>query len=58
MSKIRTAFNRFRGHPVEDDLSAYFKTVRRIRQCHESAALGLETDANIALAASALRSRV
>ncbi len=58
MSKFRTAFNRFRGHPVEDDLSAYLKTVRRIRQFQESAALGRRTDAELGLAASALRSRL
>ncbi len=58
MSKFRTAFNRFRGHPVEDDLSAYSKTVRSIRQFHESAALGRRTDAELGLAASALRSRL
>ena len=58
MSKIRTAFNRFRGHPVEDDLSAYSKTVRRIRQFHKSAALGLKTDAELGIAAAALCSRL
>jgi preprotein translocase subunit SecA len=58
MSKFRTAFNRFRGHPVEDDLSAYFKTVRRIRRFQESATLARRTDAELGLAASALRSRL
>ncbi|MBP1770382.1 MAG: secA 2, partial [Candidatus Aminicenantes bacterium] len=58
MSKFRTAFNRFRGHPVEDDLSAYSKTVRRIRQFQESAALGRRTGAELGLAASALRNRL
>jgi len=58
MSKFRTAFNRFRGHPVEDDLSAYLKTVRRIRRFQESAAFGRRTDAEIGLAASALRGRL
>ena len=58
MSKFRTAFNRFRGHPVEDDLSAYLKIVRRIRQFQESAALGRRTGAELGLAASALRNRL
>ena len=57
MSKLRTAFNRFRGHPVEDDLSAYLRTVRQIREFHESAALDRMTDAEIGRLSAGLRTR-
>jgi len=57
MSKLRTAFNRFRGHPVEDDLSAYLRTVRMIREFHESAALDGKADGEIGRLAAALRTR-
>jgi preprotein translocase subunit SecA len=57
MSKLRTAFNRFRGHPVEDDLSAYLKIVRLIRVFHESTALDRMSDAEIGRLAAGLRMR-
>ena len=38
-AKLETAFNRFRGLPVETDLAAYARTVRKIRASHESEGL-------------------
>ena len=53
-TKLETAFDRFRGHPVEKDLAAYAKTVRRIRELHEREGLARASDAEIGERASAL----
>jgi len=57
-TKLETAFDRFRGHPVEKDLAAYAKTVRRIRELHEREGLARASDAEIGERASALRRRI
>jgi len=53
-AKLKTAFNRFRGVPVETDLAAYARTVRSIRAAHESGRLAAIADAEIARRAAAL----
>jgi preprotein translocase subunit SecA len=55
MSKLRTAFNRLRGVPVETDLAAYQKTARSIRAAHEGDGLAAVADAEIGRRAAALR---
>ncbi|MCX6573228.1 MAG: accessory Sec system translocase SecA2 [Candidatus Aminicenantes bacterium] len=54
-AKLKTAFNRFRGVPVETDLAAYARTVRSIRMAHHSGKLAAIADAEIARRAAALR---
>ena len=54
-AKLKTAFNRFRGVPVETDLAAYARTVRSIRAAHEDGELAAIADAEIARRAAALR---
>ena len=54
-AKLKTAFNRFRGVPVETDLAAYARTVRSIRAAHEGGELAAIADAEIARRAAALR---
>ena len=53
-AKLKTAFNRFRGVPVETDLAAYARTVRSIRAAHEGGELAAIADAEIARRAAAL----
>ncbi len=55
MGKLRTMFNRFRGHPVEDDLTAYLAEVFRVREFHERAALERMSDAELAARAATAR---
>jgi preprotein translocase subunit SecA len=54
-AKLKTAFNRLRGLPVETDLAAYAKMVHMIRAAHERDDLGAIADEDIARRASALR---
>jgi preprotein translocase subunit SecA len=54
-AKIRTAFNRFRGVPVETDLAAYLRMVRSIRAVHGREGLGAVADAELGRRAAALR---
>ena len=54
-AKLKTAFNRFRGVPVETDLAAYARTVRSIRAAHEGGEIAAIADAEIARRAAALR---
>jgi preprotein translocase subunit SecA len=54
-AKLKTAFNRFRGVPVETDLAGSARTVRSIRAAHESGELAAIADAEIARRAAALR---
>jgi preprotein translocase subunit SecA len=54
-AKIRTAFNRFRGVPIETDLAAYQRTVRSIRAAHEQDGLAAVADAELKRRAAALR---
>ncbi|HMA54541.1 MAG TPA: accessory Sec system translocase SecA2, partial [Acidobacteriota bacterium] len=56
-AKLQTAFNRFRGHPVEKDLAAYVRSVRRIRERHEKERLAFLPDPELSRLASALRRR-
>lgn len=58
MGKLRTMFNRFRGHPVEDDLTAYAKEVRQVREFHERAGLDEMSDSVIGERAAKLRERL
>jgi preprotein translocase subunit SecA len=55
-AKLRTAFNRFRGVPVETDLAAYARMVRKIHAFHEAEGLARKSDAELgSLAASLCR---
>jgi len=58
MGKLRTLFNRFRGHPVEDDLTAHFKEVGRVREFSERAGLGHSRDEEIRERADELKARL
>ncbi len=57
-TKLETAFNRFRGHPVEKDLAAYARTVQQIRARHESEGLARASGPEIGRLAVALRERL
>jgi len=52
---LKTAFNRFRGHPVETDLARYARTVDAIRAHHEKEGLGGIPDEEIGRRAASLR---
>jgi preprotein translocase subunit SecA len=54
-ARIRTAFNRLRGIPVETDLAAYLRTVRSIRAVHGREGLAAVADAEIRRRAATLR---
>jgi preprotein translocase subunit SecA len=54
-AKLRTAFNRLCGLPVETDLAAYARVVRLIRAAHDRENLRAIADADIARRAAALR---
>ncbi len=55
---LKTAFNRFRGHPVETDLAGYARMVRKIRAFHEEKGLVSVSDAEIGRLSASLRSRL
>jgi preprotein translocase subunit SecA len=57
-AKLKTAFNRFRGIPVETDLAAYARTVETIRAVHQRDGLVERSDAEIGLLAASLRQRL
>ena len=57
-AKLKTLFNRFRGHPVETDLSEYAKIVRSIRARLESEGLSRASDAELGRHAAFLRARL
>jgi len=53
-ARLQTAFNRFRGVPVETDLARYVRTVRKIRASHDTEGLGLKSDEALGFIAAAL----
>ena len=53
-ASLQTAFNRFRGVPVETDLARYVRTVRKIRASHDTEGLGLKSDEALGFIAAAL----
>jgi preprotein translocase subunit SecA len=57
-AKLQTAFNRFRGHPVETDLAGYLRSVQRIRDLGERHGLAGIPGAEIARKAAGLRPRL
>lgn len=57
-AKLRTAFNRFRGVPVETDLAGYARTVRKIRAFHETEGLVRKTDEALGRLAASLCRRL
>ena len=54
-AKFRTAFNRFRGVPIETDLARYARLVRMIRAAHARDGLAAIADAEIGRRAAAFR---
>jgi preprotein translocase subunit SecA len=54
-AKLKTAFNRFRGVPIETDLARYARQVRMIRAAHAADGLAAVSDAEIGRRAAALR---
>ncbi len=56
--KLETAFNRFRGHPVERDPAPYVRTVQRIRARHDGLRLAQAPDPEIGRLARALRAEL
>jgi preprotein translocase subunit SecA len=56
-ARIRTAFNKFRGVPVETDLESYSRTVREIKAFHGAEGLGGRADAELGRLAARLRER-
>jgi len=57
-AKLKTLFNRFRGHPVETDLEGYARVVRDIRAFHEEKGLARLSDGEIGRLAASLRRRL
>jgi preprotein translocase subunit SecA len=57
-TRLRTAFNRFRGISVETDLAGYARTIGRIRSFHEAEGLGRRTDVDLGVLAADLRRRL
>ena len=57
-ARLLTAFNRFRGVPVETDLAGYARTVRKIRATHETEGLGPKSDEALERLAVSLRRRL
>ena len=57
-AKFRTAFNRFRGIPVETDLTGYVRTVAKVHSFHETAMLDRKTDEELERLAGDLRGRL
>ena len=55
---LKSAFNRFRGHPVETDIARYARIVAKIRALHEEKQLVRASDAEIAGLAASLRLRL
>jgi preprotein translocase subunit SecA len=56
--KLLTAFNRFRGVPVETDLARYARTVRKVRAFHGAEGLARKSDKEIGYLAISLRRRL
>jgi preprotein translocase subunit SecA len=56
-AKITTAFNRFRGVAVETDLASCARTVKRIRDFHDTEGLARKSDGEIGRLAASLRAR-
>ncbi len=56
-ARLLTAFNRFRGVPVETDLARYVRTARKIRTCHGTEGLGLKSDEELERLAISLNRR-
>jgi len=57
-ARLGTAFNRFRGVPVETDLARYARTVRKIRASYETEGLAWRSDAELGSRAASLRPRL
>jgi preprotein translocase subunit SecA len=57
-AKFETAFNRFRGVPIETDLAGYARTVGEIRRFHETTGLAAVPSREIGRRAEALRLRL
>jgi preprotein translocase subunit SecA len=57
-ARFRTAFNRFRGVPVETDLAAYARTVHSIRALHVAQGLARVSDDELGRLAGSLRRRL
>ena len=57
-ARLCTAFNRFRGVPVETDLTVYARTVRKIRAFHETEGLVRKSDEELGSLAVSLRRRL
>jgi len=58
LARLCTAFNRFRGVPVETDLTVYARTVRKIRAFHETEGLVRKSDEELGSLAVSLRRRL
>jgi preprotein translocase subunit SecA len=57
-ARLKTAFNRFRGHPVETDLEGYARVVRDVRAFQEEKGLARLSDVEIGGLAASLRRRL
>jgi preprotein translocase subunit SecA len=57
-ARFLTAFNRFRGIPLETDLAGYQRTVARVRSFHDEAGLDRKSDEGIERQAAGLRRRL
>lgn len=57
-AKLRTAFNRFRGIPVETDLAACMGTVGKVRAFHEREGLARKADEELGLRTAGLAGRL
>jgi len=57
-ARALTAFNRFRGIPVETDLARLARTVGKIRAIHEAEGLARKTDEELGRLAASLRGRL
>jgi len=57
-ARLQTAFNRFRGVPVETDLARYVRTVRKIRASHDTEGLARKSDEKLGRLAVSLRRRL
>ena len=57
-AKLKTLFNRFRGHPVETDIEGHARVVRDVRAFHEEKGLARLSDGEIGRLAASLRGRL
>ena len=55
IAKLKTAFNRFRGIAVETDLEDYARTVRKIRELHETEGISRMSGQELAGRTAAMR---